>query len=414
MRRLVPSIFSFLFGLVLALLLLPVAGPVQTATAQTSTSDVEAPVPPLRQATPSSDSQLVDLATALLEARADTKISFQKYQKGVRYFQLNHPQFYGAFFGDPFYASYDIRYEELVQKRLLANLDVNPQNSYWSRTWFLCRPHNYDPAFGGRCWGFSYASSDFFLFPAALQFPIAQTRRSVVPGLTFALYDHREDCERRRVSSDPHRPNEDHPEIPDTSRAPVIGETHPAPFPEEPPSTPGEDERPDHLADRLQLPDDLETSMQETTAALERAEKIRRIRKLMKRKYGDGDLTAREKFEFASELADRFSSEKGGGADPPVGGFSWRDWREDGAGYSPELELPSHERFGGHDVNRTGADAPDLDRPDSGATGDGARTPDENPSSSETSNSNAKPSPDEPRESGGSSNSEDPKGSGGN
>ena len=105
-------------------LLLAIVGPLgKTASAQEaepSDFDVNAPVASLRTADLSTDQQRVRLATKLLKARADTEISHDAYRKGVLYFQNHHPGFYGNFFGDPFYATYDVDYQRLVRERQLA------------------------------------------------------------------------------------------------------------------------------------------------------------------------------------------------------------------------------------------------------------------------------------------------------
>jgi len=142
MRRLCPPSRSSLIGLFLGLLLVAVGGEPHTATAQAPSFDSDQPIQSLEQATvpAESDSALVALGTALQKARADTEISFQEYKDGVRFFQQNHPGFYGNFFGDPFYATYDIRYSRLAWERQMAEPDINPPNGVRTNTWFFCPP----------------------------------------------------------------------------------------------------------------------------------------------------------------------------------------------------------------------------------------------------------------------------------
>ena len=94
-----------------------------------------------------------------MEARADTKISFHEYKEGVRYFREQHPGFYGNFFGDPFYATYDVRYHKLAREQAYVSRDLRIAMSY------TCQPLTYDPAFDGRCRGWRFAATDFFFFP---------------------------------------------------------------------------------------------------------------------------------------------------------------------------------------------------------------------------------------------------------
>jgi hypothetical protein len=92
------------------------------------------------------DQQRVRLATKLLKARADTEISHDAYRKDILYFQNHYPGFYGNFFGDPLYATYDVDYQRLVRERQLAAPEINPLSSFWSSTRFFCNPLSYDPA----------------------------------------------------------------------------------------------------------------------------------------------------------------------------------------------------------------------------------------------------------------------------
>ncbi|MCS4193819.1 hypothetical protein GGP50_002042 [Salinibacter ruber] len=113
-----------------------------------------------------SDRALVRQATRLLKERADTEISQSAYRDRLNNFRTEHPDFYGNFFGDPFYATYDLRYTRLAELRQRINTFINPQNSIRNTASFYCNPLTYDPAFNGRCRGFTFAASDFFLLPS--------------------------------------------------------------------------------------------------------------------------------------------------------------------------------------------------------------------------------------------------------
>jgi len=130
--------------------------------------DPNNPVRSLRRADPESRAELVSLAKGLQAARADTEISYSEYREGVHFFRTNYPAFYGNYFGDPFYATYDIQYHTTAQAAWLAGLDVNPWRNFRDVTAFLCAPHGYDPAFGCRSW--AYAPSDFFFLPDVFAF----------------------------------------------------------------------------------------------------------------------------------------------------------------------------------------------------------------------------------------------------
>jgi len=77
-----------MFGLVL---LFTVVGSGQTTTAQIPTLDKDEPMSTLEDAirTADSDSQLVSLAAALLDAREETEISYSTFKEGMwRFRQL--------------------------------------------------------------------------------------------------------------------------------------------------------------------------------------------------------------------------------------------------------------------------------------------------------------------------------------
>jgi hypothetical protein len=284
----------------------------QGATAQTPTFDLEQPTASLQRAllVAEDDSQLVDLATALMEARADTKISYEEYRSGVRLFQEHHPGFYGNFLGDPFYATYDVRYQTLAWERQMAEPDINPVNSFRTSDWFFCHPLGYDPAFNGQCRGFTFAVSDFFFLPAGPAF--GRKNLASIRDRT-QLFATRGDgtVRSRAVSPAPH--------MPDTSRG-LVGDTPTPerPPPERPPSeavettaanaSPSSARAPrtglfDHPAPRIDVPDDVHMSMQETASSFKRTETILRIQQAIERRHERGPLSVRERVRAAQQIA---------------------------------------------------------------------------------------------------------------
>jgi len=145
--------------------------------------DPDNPVRSLRRANPDSRDDLVSLAKGLQEARADTEISYGEYREGVHFFRSNYPSFYGNYFGDPFYATYDVQYHTTARDAWRAGLDVNPHRGFRDGTAFLCAPHGYDPAFGCRSW--AYAPSDFFILPDVFAFSSLAGTRSLSGGLSY-------------------------------------------------------------------------------------------------------------------------------------------------------------------------------------------------------------------------------------
>ncbi|MFB6098933.1 MAG: hypothetical protein ABEK84_07470 [Salinibacter sp.] len=421
MKRFTLACLRQLGVLVLLSLIVGVAHP---ATAQTSSFDPEAPLESLRTAHASADSQLVRLATGLLEARADTKISFDTYVEGVRYFQRHHPQFYGAFFGDPFYARYNIRYEKLAQERQFANLEINPQNSFWSRQWLLCHPLGYDPAFGGRCWGITYAATDFFRLPTALRLqPFPHQSRK---GRTFWGPVIRTISSWSLAVGSP--PTQRGPEVGkpgDTPEVPSQSPTHPA-LPKENPSekedgssATGAVAAIEALPSRIRVPEDRSASMQSRASLFRRIEKKMLIRRLMRKRYGDDDLSARERYEFAKTVAEKLSSgdltakgsvsEAAGavvGASEPVSTDKYRRLLERSWDRSATLT----ERSGGTVVRRESVGVkPQLDIPDPtvremGPSGISIENGSREEGSSRTRSSNS----ENPSGSDGGSGSEDP------
>ena len=134
----------------------------------------------------SSDRALVKRATRLLEERSNSEISQATYRDRLNNFRTDHPDFYGNFFGDPFYATYDLQYTRLAELRQRINTFVNPQNSVRSTASFYCSPFSYDPNFGGVCRGFQYAASDFFFLPSGSFSPSLPPNLSSRSDVTFA------------------------------------------------------------------------------------------------------------------------------------------------------------------------------------------------------------------------------------
>lgn len=307
------SLSSLLSTLLFGLLLTTGIGPTQMSAAQQLSFNADRPIESLRQAaTPTaSDSQLVALATVLQKARADTEISYDEYKDGVWFFQRHHPGFYGNFFGDPFYATYDVRYQKLTWKRQLVEPEINPVNSFRNDDWFFCPPLSYDPAFNGLCRGFEFAVSDFFFLPAGPAF--AQRVRAPERDHARTLATRRDpDAQTRSIDPAPRKP--------DTSRTPVAG----APRPDRPPSgrstsnavkTPATDadlsftrgtqsQTPDRLAPEFKMPDDVRASMRETASSLEQKEAILRIRREIERRSERGQLSIRERARVAQRIAE--------------------------------------------------------------------------------------------------------------
>lgn len=327
------------FGFSLALLL-AIGGPFgQTATAQeakTPKLDVDAPVASLLQASPDTDAQLANLATSLLKARANTEISHSTYQEGVRYFRLNHPQFYGNFFGHPYYATYDVHYLQMARYRSLASTEADPLTGLPGL--FSCNPVWYDPAFGGTCEGFKYASSEFLILPSGFSPSRPASSRcsqTVAEGFCMqpvdlagliepnasdnsqrssAHYD-ADDREQRGTAGDPPprdvpsrsentRPSED---TDHTSRISSI---------DAPPSSPSvEGEKlaksPDRTEPaltrvrRIEVPTDVNTSLQRKAAALKRTEAKLHLRRRIQREYGNPrNLSPKERARLTSHLGE--------------------------------------------------------------------------------------------------------------
>jgi hypothetical protein len=175
---------SMLCAVLVAAVLLPTDG-----TAQDDAVAPEAPLRSLRQASPSSDADLVALATDLLRARAQFEIGFYEYKKGVRFFRTHHPAFYGPFFGDPNYAPSGARYARLARARQFARPAISALNSIWDDTWFFCSPLAYDPALGGSCEGLRFAAADFFFLPGGPAFTGGRTSYPDAQAFAFTYHD---------------------------------------------------------------------------------------------------------------------------------------------------------------------------------------------------------------------------------
>lgn len=156
--------------------------------------------------------RLVRQAAALIRAREDGAISFDQYRRGIHSFRTHHPQFYGAFFGDPFY--YDVRQQSLVRQRRLVSLKVEPRVGMNIESAFLCNPYGYDPKFG-ECFGFSYARSDFFTYPLFLRSFQPQRVRALPPVRLAVVDDDRERSQRaprRDTTGQDEKPTSDRPD----------------------------------------------------------------------------------------------------------------------------------------------------------------------------------------------------------
>lgn len=280
----VPSFFA----LSVVLLVAPTGG-VQPASAQTPAFDETTPLSSLRQAirNAESDTMLIDLATALLEARKKSSIAHSTYRKGVWAFQQLRPTFYGNFFGDPFFASYDARYQRLTWKRQTVEMDINPSKHFWDDTAFFCNPLWYDPAVGGVCKGFRFAASDFFFLPSFLAH-----RESALPSFPSLLPD-------RPAAPRPQR----------THAARVEGPREPGRSPVSPDRVVSRATPVDMSAsDRVRLPD-VTTRMQTTASRMRRVEIRARLQQFIDEEYGGREnLTARQQNRLASEAKRILSS----------------------------------------------------------------------------------------------------------
>ena len=255
----------------------------------------------------SSDRILVRQATRLLKERADTEISQSAYRDRLNNFRTEHPDFYGNFFGDPFYATYDLRYTRLAELRQRINTFINPQNSIRNTAGFYCNPLTYDPAFNGRCRGFTFAASDFFLLPSGPGFgrqdlPSAQGHDRILTT--------RRDIGLRPRSVDPGPRQSDTSRTPDTPRptpghsgaerasanAQVTKTLSSAPVARARSS--------DRSAPQIDVPDDVHDSMREVASSLEQKETILRIRREIGRQSKRGRLSVRERARVARRIAE--------------------------------------------------------------------------------------------------------------
>jgi hypothetical protein len=255
-----------------------------------------------------SDRALVREATRLLKERADAEISLSAYRDRLNNFRTEHPDFYGNFFGDPFYATYDLRYTRLAELRQRINIFINPQNSIRNTVSFYCNPLTYDPAFNGQCRGFTFAASDFFLLPSGPGF--GQQDLPSARGHDWMLTARRDIGTRPRSVDLASR-------VPDTSRisgggAPTPDRPTPDPstsgaaktaaLDASPPETPTQ--TPSRLVSEIEVPDAVHTRMQETASSLERTETLLRIRQEIRRRSERGQLSYRERARVAQQIAE--------------------------------------------------------------------------------------------------------------
>lgn len=249
-------------------------------------SYADAPLASLRTAELDTDQQRIQLATKLLMARANTEISHSTYKEGVHFFRKNYPQFYGNFFGDPFYASYDTRYLQLVHARQRAELTINPQNSYWDETSFYCAPLSYDPAFGGICSGITYAASEFFFLPPPFSFQKSSTSAAPLPPLASTH------SRSPKVSNDASS-------TPDTTRQPDDVDERISDSRDE------QTEKSESSIIAPRVPETAYSSMQETVASLKRTETILRIQREIARRSERRQLSFRERARVARRIAEK-------------------------------------------------------------------------------------------------------------
>jgi hypothetical protein len=298
-----------LLGIALTLLLAGAGGVCPTASAQQPTLDPDTPVASLDEAVRAADadSTLVGLAVALQRARADTKISFHAYRTGVRLFQRHHPGFYGNFFGDPFYATYDVRYQRLTRQRQLAASDIEPRNSVRSTAWFFCWPSSYDPAFGGQCRGFKFAASDFWLLPSGPAF----AQRTPRPE------DRLRDRGDRVSHATLRRPPRSAPSTPDTAGRSTPDVPTPSPGAEKPASSTTATEAVDaeraidavSTTTEINVPDEASSRMQREASALRQEEVRMRIRRTIEEEFGGRNaLTPEQRTRLAARVAERSTS----------------------------------------------------------------------------------------------------------
>jgi len=254
-----------------------------------------------------SDRILVRQATRLLKERADTEISQSAYRDRLNNFRTEHPDFYGNFFGDPFYATYDLRYTRLAELRQRINTFINPQNSIRNTAGFYCNPLTYDPAFNGRCRGFTFAASDFFLLPSGPGFgqqdlPSAQghdriltTRRDI--GLRPRSVDPGPRQSDTSRTPDTPRPTPDHPEAERASANAQVTKTFSS-------ARAARARSSDRSAPQIDVPDDVHDSMREVASSLEQKETILRIRREIGRRSERGRLSVRERARVARRIAE--------------------------------------------------------------------------------------------------------------
>ena len=338
---------SFLSILSLSLvLLLAAATPLgQTASAQeseTSAFDVDKPMISLREADLSTEQQRVHVATQLLKARANTKIGYSTYRDGVQYFKEHHPQFYGNFFGDPFYATFDVNYLQMARHRSLASIEAAPLTGLPGL--FACNPVSYDPAFGGDCEGLQDVSSAFFILPFGISpdriSPYLRQRakrhcsQTIAMGLCMHTVDFAGLLESDTFNGS--RQSHAHHDTGDQEQRGTVGDPLPRDIPPSMENRPSENaentkrisstnasssspsvgggerakvpERIEHTSPsvrRIEVPATVDASLQHKASSLKRTEAKLRLQQQIRQKYGGRkNLSPRERARLTSRLGE--------------------------------------------------------------------------------------------------------------
>ena len=231
------------------------------------------------------DAILVDLATALLDARENTQISYDTFRDGIWIFSNYQPNFYGNFFGDPFAATYDASYIKMDRIRRHVGYDVDPRNGLAGM--FACNPLTYDPAFDRSCRGFRFAMADFFFLPlrpkpSSFAPDLAMLATSAPRGAALGRGD-----DGRRGRHGTHQIASSTPATAQPSENTEVRST-------------------DRPGNAVEVPADAAARMQETAATLRRAELERQMREEIEARYGDAEtLTPRQRAQVARRFAER-------------------------------------------------------------------------------------------------------------
>ncbi len=350
-------------------LLFTLVGGVQTGMAQIPTLDEDEPISTLEDAlrTAESDSQLVTLATALLDAREETEISHSTFRKGVWRFRQLRPDFYGNFFGDPFLATYDIDYMRMDRLRDLAVREVDPFGGLAGL--FACDPLSYDPAFR-ICRGFKFAASDFFFLPSGPSGPFFAPLNSYLAG---ALSEPRGFATLQSSATRDHSWNREHT----SSVNNVSHERSPAadtssrsrPSVEEGGDEIAIDDVSGELDPEIKIPD-LSSRLKSKAASLQEKEIKARLQYHIEQEFGGRqNLTNRERARLASEVANTLqSSAQSDGAVPTASRIRDR-LREDVSEVSefnrsdlPDRAHPTSGTESGHSRSSNSGDASNGER----------------------------------------------------